>query len=341
MEFDLQRFADSGEQAASAELSSEITPVPQEEQPQEEIPEELGGLPEEYAREVMEQSKPAPVEEQPPAPQPAPEEKVSREDYQAVINEREQLKAQLAAYQIQQAQAQQQAQQPRPQAQQYQQSQRRLTPEDATKIKQAIAAEAMAITGMTADDVASLEYADDDDPRLDQWAQAKSIAQDRVYTAIRQYQSNRQAQAQQFLANHQAAVQEFNTFAQKAFAEPDCKDIQHFATNEFFEQLSPFEQKTLASAYIQVERQLASPSEIMCVKRYYEQARAAYRTRGAKKQPAPKPNQPAAQLPRADQLRGTTTTGDGSLSATDIEKMLEGDFTKLDPKQQRMMLGFS
>lgn len=342
MEFDLQRFAEDGEQTASSEPAPEITPEPQEEQTQE-IPEELSGLPEEYAREVMAQAQPA--EEEPPPetqstpqqPQPA-EEKISREDYQAVIKEREQLKAQLAAYQRQQAQVQAQ-QQPRQQPQQPPQP--TLTPEDAAKIKQAITAEAMAISGMTDDAVASLRYADDDDPRLDQWAQAKSIAQDRVYSAIRQYQANRQAQAQQFLANHQAAVQEFNTFTQKAFAEPDFKDIQHFAINEFFEQLTPFEQKTLASAYIQVERQLASPSEIMCVKRYYEQARAAYRTRGAKKTATPKQSQPTATLPRADQLRGTTTTGDGALSATDMEKMLEGDFTKIDKKTQDKLLGFN
>lgn len=338
MGFDLQRFADDGEQATSADPTPETTTS--EEQPQE-IPEELGGLPEEYAREVMEQSKPAPVEEQPSAPQPAPvEERVSREDYQAKVAEAEQLKAQLAAYQRQQAQAQQQ---PPPQQRQqpYQPPQPELTLEDSATIKQAITAEAMAISGMSNDDVASLAYADDDDPRLDLWSQAKIIAQDRVFSIIRQNKANRQAQARQFLENHQEGVQEYKAFAQKVVAEPDFEAVKNFATREFFEQLSPFERKTLASAYIQVEQQTASPSEIMCIKRYYEQARAAYRTRCAKKTSTSKQTQPTATLPRSDQLRGTTSTGDGVLSATDIEKMLEGDFTKLDPKQQRMMLGFN
>jgi len=343
MEFDLQRFAEDAAPANdSADTQTETADAAQDSAP-EPIPEELGGLPEEYAREVMEQSKPA--EENSTLEQPAPAEQ-PRDDYQAIIAERDQLKAQLAEYQRQQAQLQQQAQTQQPQQQrqpqpQYQPPQLQITPEVSAKIKTAIEAEAMALAGMSKDDVDSLNWADDDDPRLAQWNQAKDIAKDRIYTAIKQAQAARQQQAQQFLMNHQAAVQTYNEFAKKEFAEPDYKQIQQFATNEFFEQMPQNEQRILAQAYIRVEQQTASPAEMLAVKQYYERAKAAYRTRDAKKQTGPQPARQAANLPRADQLRGTISTGDVGLSSSDFEKLLKGDFTKIDEKTQKIMLGFS
>ena len=306
MEFDLQRFTEDGQPVADtpsepvAEISTENPAT--EEQP---LPEELNGIPEDIAREALaewEATKPQ-EEPQPETGQVPPEEKpITREDYQAKVKEAEQLRAQLAQYQQQATQTQ--AQQPR-QQRQFQPPQMRITPEVSARINEAIKAEAMALTGMSTDDVASLEYADNDDPRLAQWNQAKSIAQNRVYNAIQQAQVAQQRQAQQFYNNHLAATQTYNEFAQKEFAEPDFKEIQKFATNEFFEQLKPNEQQIIANSYLRVERQIASPAEMLVVKNYYERAKAAYRTRGAK-QTAPKQTQPAPQLPRSDQLKGAS-----------------------------------
>ena len=90
-------------------------------------------------------------------PETPPEsDTVSRSDYQAKVDEAESLKAQLAAYQQKQQVSPQQIQPP-PIG---------LTPEISAKINQAITAEAMNMVGFSADDVASLEYADNDDPRL-------------------------------------------------------------------------------------------------------------------------------------------------------------------------------
>lgn len=339
MEFDLQRFTEDGQPVADtpsepvAEISTENPAT--EEQP---LPEELNGIPEDIAREALaewEATKPQ-EEPQPETGQVPPEEKpITREDYQSKVKEAEQLKAQLAQYQQQATQTQ--AQQPRQQAQ-VQQPQFRLTPEVSARINEAIKAEAMALMGMSTDDVASLEYADNDDPRLAQWNQATSIAQNRVYNAIQQAQINQQHQARQFYNNHLAATQTYNEFAQKEFAEPDFKEIQKFATNEFFEQLKPNEQQIIANSYLRVERQIASPAEMLVVKNYYERAKAAYRTRGAKQNP---PKQPAPQLPRSDQLKGASGANDGQLSARDFEKLLEGDFTKLDEKTRKKLLGFN
>ena len=342
MKFDLQRFDDDN--AAQVE-SAESQPSQEEQEP---IPEELAGLPEKYAREAMAESE----ERQAAEPEPA-QPQFTREDYQAKVNEVEQLKAQLAEYQRQQAQAPQQAPQPvaqqpaqdgqyQPQqAPQYQPPPFKITPEISAKINEAIKAEAMQMTGFSEDDIASLDYADDDDPRLEQWSQAKSISQSRVLGAIQQMQQIQQARAQQFLNEHTAAINTYNEFAAKEFKEPDFKAIQNFATNDFFSQQPQSVQQIVANAYLRVERQTASPAEMLVVKNYYEQAKAAYRSSNRQKRTTTSRPRPAQQMPRVDQLNGLATPRDGELSAHDIEKLLEGDFTKLSPQQQRMMLGMT
>lgn len=351
IEFDIQRFADDGETTSDA--TPESAPESQAEE-QEPIPEELGGLPEDIARETMAEWEQSQTTQEAEPAQSEP--RITREDYQSKLAEIEQLRAQLAQYQQpqqpQQPQAppqqpQQPAQEPQlPQAQQVPQAQfqipqLKMTPELSKKISDAISAEAKAMTGFSDDDVASLDYADDDDPRLAQWAQAKNIAQSRVYTAIYQTQVAQQQQAQQFYNDHMAAVNTYNEFVKKEFAEPDFQAIQQFATNDFFNQLKPYEQAVIAQSYVRVERQIASPAEMMVVKDYYERAKAAYRSRSGRKR-ATQPRQTMApQLPRTDQLKGASTTSDGQLSTGDIERMLEGDFTKLTPQQQKALLGIS
>lgn len=342
-DFDIQRFTDEAETGEQAEVSTEQTDEPKP------IPEELSGLPEDIARETMaaweqsqaEQTEQGDIQPQQPTQQPAP---LSQSDYQAKLAQYEKLKAELSAYQPQLQQQPQQQSQPAPAPQvppQAQMPQLKITPEISKKISEAISAEAKAMTGFSDDDVASLDYADDDDPRLAQWAQAKNIAQSRVYTAIYQTQVAQQQEAQRFFNEHAAAVNLYNEFARKEFAEPDFQAIQKYATGEFFDGLSPLEQKTIADSYIRVERQLASPAEMLTVKNYYERAKAAYRARSGKVRHAQPNRRNAPQLPRSDQLKGSSTMNDGQLSTSDIERLLEGDFTKIPPNQQKILLGLS
>lgn len=345
VEFDLQRFdEESTEQSADAQPESSS-------EEQEPIPEELSGLPEDIARETMaqwEKSQPTPEEEpqkeneQPSEEKPKTEESIPYARFKEKVDEANQLKAQLAEYQrrLQEQQQPQQQTKPKQPSQQPQSPQFKITPEISAKINEAIKAEAMTLTGMSEDDVASLQYADDDDPRITQWQQARSIAQNRVYNAIQQEQADRQRQAQQSYNEHRAAIDIYNQFAQKEMAEPDFNAIQKFATTEFFEQLSPNEKQIVANSYLHIERQTASPAEMLVVKNYYERAKLAYRTRGAKTL-TPKPAQPTPRLPRSDNLKGSSGASDGQLSTHEIEKMLKGDFTKLDPKMQKMLLGLS
>ena len=180
-EFDLQLFAEESSEPQSA-------PETPSEESAEPLPEELSGLPEEYAREVLaeHEHQQTEVEEE---SSPTEERKtqtpstVPYDRFKEKVDEANRLKAQLADYQKRQQPQQQQ---------QYQPPQFRITPEISAKITQAIDAEAMTMTGFSQDDVASLEYADVDDPRLAQWAQAKSIASAEVFNAIRE---NRRLQA--------------------------------------------------------------------------------------------------------------------------------------------------
>ena len=333
-EFDLQRFDDDTEQTTTEEVSQETT----QEEP----------IPEEYAREVLAESKqnePPPESEEPPQPEQNTEPKPQTPNnipyarFKEKVDEVNSLKAQLAEYQRRQQAPQQQLPQP-PQQQQFQTPQFQITPEISKRINEAITAEAMALTGMSKDDVASLEYADDDDPRIAQWAQGKSIAQARVYNAIQQAQIAQQQQARQFLETHTAAINAYNAYAATAMAEPDFQSIQQFATNEFFEKLTPFEKQTIANSYLHVERQIASPAEVMNVMRFFEQAKTAFRSRNTKPSRNQRQQQ-APNLPRVDQLNGTATASDGQLSVSDVTRMLQGDMTKLDEKTRNKLLGFN
>lgn len=344
-EFDLQRFDDDGaDQGESAD-------VPQESGEEEPIPEELSGLPDDVARETLAEWKAsqsqADTQGAQEKPKPQTEESVPYARFKEKVDEANQLKAQLAEYQ-RRMQQQQQPAQPPPQQPQPQpvQPQMRITPEIAKKINDAIDAEAKLMCGLSKEELEDLEFADDDDPKLMQWKQSKELARGKVFAAIQQAQFEQRQQAQQFIAAHQAAAQFCNDYAQRELAtEPNVQAIQNFAANEFFEQLSPVEKRIVAESFVHVERQIASPTEMYTVKNYYERAKAAFlaRANGAKqqqKQPAQKAQQ-AAALPRSDQLKGTASTNSAQLSAADIEKLLERDFTTIDPKTQHTMLGLT
>ena len=338
-EFDLQRFDDeAADQGESAEVQ------PQESGEAEPLPEELNGLPEDIARETLAEWKATQAQE--PAaqetPRPQTEESVPYVRFKEKVDEANQLKAQLAEYQ--RLMQQQSVPQPPPPQPQPAPQQARITPEIAQKINAAITAEALAISNLTQKEVEELRFVDDDDAKLMQWNQAKAVAQDRVFTALREARINRQRQAQELFAAQQAAAAWCNDFAQKEMAtEPNIQAIQNFAANEFFEQLSPAEKPIIAASYGRVAQNIASPADMFTVKNYYERAKAAFlaRANGAKKPAQPQRPNPAANLPRSDQLKGGAEQTNGQLSATEIEKLLEGDFTKLDPKKQKILLGLS
>ena len=80
-------------------------------------------------------------------------------------------------------------------------------------------------------------------------------------------------------------------------AQPDFPDVVQFATNEFFEKQAPGVQFAVSDAYTRIQRNTASPQDILVVKNYFEKAQGAFR---AKNVPQPqkqttniKPTMPA------------------------------------------------
>ena len=317
-EFDLQRFDDEQAAGTSPETLAEETP----------IPEELGGLGEDYAREAMnewEETK----EDAPPEEVNVISNTVSREDYQAKLNEIEQLKAQLAQRQNQSA--------PQPaQSQAFQPPQMKITPESSTKLKEAVKAEAMNMTGFSEDDVASLDYADDDDPRLEQWAQAKRIAEYNVFRALNQTKIEQDNAARYFFNVQTEAKKYYDDFTAKAQSEKDYGKIVDFAAKEYLPTLSPLAQSTVGLAYQKVQRNMATPTEYMAVVNFYDAARNAYRSgRGRKNSYQNK----SAGLPRIDQISGGA--GKGEVTVGELEHMLDTtDFDKIPEAYRKKLLGY-
>lgn len=320
--FDLQRFDD--EQPLSQETQ-------QQQGEQMQIPEELEGIPEDIARDAMaewEESKPKSNDN----PAQPTQTTYSQEEYQTVVNEREQLKAQL-----QQQQQQQQQQRQTPQSKpSFEPPPIKITPEISAKITEVITEEAKTMTGFTDDDVASLDYADNDDPRLAQWAQAKNLAQDKIYRAIRDAQNLHTQRARQFYDEQTLAIQHYNEFTKKEMEDKDYPSIVQYATNDYFKTLTTIEQKALANAYFNVERNLASPVEMLYVQNYYTRAKAAYRSRNTSK---PTSQNQIVSMPRIDQIGGSAGTGE--ITVGELEKMLETtDFDKIPEPYQKRLLGY-
>jgi len=347
-EFDLQRFDDEAATEQSADTGEQQADTAE----QEALPEELNGLPEDIARETYNewkatQNAEAEQAEQPAQAQQKTEESVPYARFKEKVDEVNQLKAQLAEYQRRVQQQPPLA--PPPQMQPPQQPQVRITPEIAKKINDLVDSRAMSLSGLTAKEVEELDFVDDGDIKLEQWKQSKAIARDQIFNEIKQAQYRQlqqQQQAQRYLVTQQAAVKSYWDYSQKERETvSNFNDISNFAANEYFNEQSPAIKDLIATSYFHAEQRIATPAEIFVVQKYYEQAKAAFNARAgsAKRQVQTQAQraQQAANLPRTDRLKGASAMSDGQLSEADIEKLLQGDFTKIDPKTQRMMLGLT
>lgn len=362
MGFDIQKFADEdAAEGAAAEQDAAQGGEPSQEQ--EEIPAELEGLPEDIAREAMaeanaegQDAQPAQEAQQetqiPPETIPYPRFKQEVDKGASKDEEIARLKAEIESMRRQAAQPAQATPQGRPEAAaqgqplaQKQGQSPALTKETAQLVSQAIHKQAMQMAGMTAEDLDSLEYMDESDPRKQQWEFAQEMAKNQVFGRIRDAWVAQQQQAQQFLARHQRSVEDFNAFAQQQKGEPDFAQLQEYAREEYYGSLPQQEKEIIAEAYARVERNVASPQEIYLIKKYFEEAKAAYRSqhpvaasaaRGGRK--AAKAEQ-AKTFPRASQIQGAGGAGNG-VTVASLEKMLdEMPIDQIDPKFIKMLQG--
>jgi hypothetical protein len=359
--FDLQMFAEDEASVDTVDTEVAADEAGEQEEEKEPIPEELGGLPEEAAREVMAEVEEGEQEEDTGEVSKAEEESIVKKEaipyarFKQKVDESNALKAELENYRAkygelnapQPAQpAPQQTQQPH-QMQQVQYQPRpqemppiNLTPEVVKQIDELKKQEALRMTGLSQEDLDGMEYMEETDPRKQQYQFALKMAESNIVNRIQQVRVEQARQAEEFLAAHNASVQDYNAFAQKEMAAPDFQSVMKYATEDYFETKNPVEQQAIANAYVRVERNTASPAEVVLIKNYFTEAKNAFhgRSKASKKDPMTKAKQ-AASFPRSQQVEGTSDNDPGVSVAT-LEKMLtEKTWDEIDPKWQKVLMG--
>ncbi|WP_303104108.1 hypothetical protein [uncultured Mitsuokella sp.] len=342
----------------------------EEQQEQKEaIPDELAGLSEDTAREIMQkaeqnESTEDEGEEQDEAPDeshaeqdsdnkpvetaPLPNAKIPYARFKQEVDKRRQLEERLAALEAQQKQAQppagnvQQAQQaPTPEVQQPPAPQLRFTPDVQKAFDATVDKQAMTMTGLSKEDVDAMEYMDDNDPRKTQYQTARKYAEVAIMQQIYAAQQEQQRRAKVFLDNHRKNIEVYNTFAQQEMQDPDFEQIKNYAKNEFFESLPESQQPVIVGAYTRIERQTANDADIMLIQNYFNNAKAAYRknnpVQAASKNTTKQKMKQAVSMPRAGQVNGTSGYS-GAVTGETLAEMMRttpwGDI----PEQYRNMI---
>ena len=275
----------------------------------------------------------------------APSQKIPYVRFKQELDKKKELEAQVKALSAQmealKAQPQQPALPPMQPAQAGMQ-QPRITPEATRQLNAIVQAQALQLTGFSKEDVDALSYMDDDDPRREQWKTALDVARTQVIDGVYKMQQQRAAYAKHFMQVHNASVADYNAFAAKEMQEPDYPQVLQYAINEYFTNgISKAEQPAIAAAYQRIERNLASPGDIALVKRYFSDAKAAWKAAHAAATPKSQPLTKAAQaeqFPRAGKVQGAADTG-GNISAATLDKMLaEKNWEDIPDKYKRMLL---
>ena len=220
-----------------------------------------------------------------------------------------------------------------------------LNDDIAAKIQQAIDSEAMKLSGVTAEEIAGFKYLDDDDKRKQTWETARRMAQNNVMQNIAMARQQQMEQSRRVIAQHNQAVLDYNSFAQKEFKDPEYKNIMQYATNEYFEkETGQTEQGVIAAAYSRIEHNTASPQDIALIKRYYTDAKNSYMARygksnSNKKNVLDKVKQGKA-FPRSATIDGAGTDT-GGVTIETLSKMLEDKpFDEIPKEYQEMLLGY-
>ena len=368
-EFDLQRFAEE-EAQESAEAQEAATEEPQaEEEAKEPIPDELAGIPEDIARDTMAKAQAESEEEgeeeerevtdvQDTVTKPVdtplkqPNQKIPYARFKQQVDKTNELEEQLKRYQQRfgdiNAQPQQTAhptqQTPTPQAQQPQaRPPFQLTDKDMELISQAAQEGALQMTGMTKDDLDEFEYSDDDDPKKQRYQMALGIAKNNIVTGLQRAAQQQQAANAQFMAIHNASVADFNNFVQKESSAQDFADVQNYAINEYFDALPPAVKPVIAGSWERIQRNVASPAEILAVKNYFQQAKASYHSKHPQRRRSAgavtSKMKQAAAMPRAGQVDGSTGNDEAVTNETLARMLREKKWEDIPDSYKNLMLG--
>lgn len=349
-EFDLQLFAD--EESETVEVT---------------IPDELAGISEDVAREIMTEadySEDAEVETEVEEEVKedtiiveannennteesedseivkTPSQNIPYKRFKEVVDKRNDLEKQLEAYKARFGDVnapEPQKVEPTPEPVQKPAT---INDDAVQQIEAAIKAEAMAITGFTADDVDALEYEDEGSSKTARWGVALSMARNKVYTAIAQAQQKQERMARELLDKHNASVASFNQFYMEQKAEADFNEVQQYAINDYFSALGDDDKRIIAEANARYTRGTCSEQDLYCLKRYFTDAKNAYRAKTGKKGGNAKKTiskiEQASKFPRVNSIDGTTTNGAVTISA--LEDMLTNKRWDEIPKEYQDIL---
>ena len=344
MLFDIQMFADEETKDYGDILDGNIGAAKEDLPP---IPEELTGIPEDIARDVMKKAAefsnaPKPAEEKllENKTDDAEETAVPYKRFKDIIDQKNELTQQIAAYRERfgdissQAPTQNQSTKEIPI-----QNTPQFNAEVIKQIDDAITQRAMAISGLSKEDVDSIDYFEDNDPRIGIWNHAKKLSEASVYNdIITNHIAQQQAlQRMQYLQNQ--SVNDYNNYVAQKQATENFDAVRQFATGEFFDAQSPIDKEVITDAFARVRQNQAFPADMMIVRDYFNRAENAFANRGTMPSNQSHQSKPQAQFPRTNQLKGMAGNG-GGVTQSQLADMLQNrKWSEIPPIYQKMLLG--
>lgn len=326
--FDLQRFADD-----------------------KAIPEELAGVSEDVARNIMAQAaQPAAQSNNTVDANDPNDVKVSYSRFKETLDQKADIERQLAAYREKfgdlnaqpQAAPQQSYQQPQGyQPQQPQQPQQQPPPvqnlnEDIIKnFEDAINYGAKQLSGFSDEQVEELDYLDDDDPRLKRWRFAKKIAESAVYNNFISEQIAHQQEMQRRALMQNQSVNAFNDYVARQQADKNFNAIRQFATTDYYNSLNDVDKMAISDAQYRIANNMAVPTDFMAIRDFYSSAKAAYDSR---RPTLPLKNNTAPQFPRTDKVNGVSGGGGGINEAALAEMLRTVPWSQIPQEYKNLLL---
>lgn len=222
-----------------------------------------------------------------------------------------------------------------------------INAEVTKQLNEVILQETMKITGMSKDDVEALEYMDDDDTRKQTWNTAKRFAEQSIYAKVQDARNRQLAESRRVIAAQNENVLRFNAFAEEQMQDKNFQQIQDFAINDFFSAQDKGDQSVIAAAYARIQNDAGSPSDTMIIKKYFIDAKNEFYKRhgGNNAATTKKQNNTSNKIrqgqsfPRSGGIEGAGSEP-GAVTAETLEQMLETmPFNEIPKEYQNILLG--
>ncbi len=239
------------------------------------------------------------------------------------LNSQPQQNFQPATQNIPQQNFQQQTFQQPAENQVQQPPQKFFSVEDAKQIDDAIKKTAMQLTGFSEEDVDSIDYLEDDDPKIGLWNHAKELAKIATYNQIVAAQMAQAQEEQRRQALMAQSVNEFQNYRQQQTQAAEYEALRNFARTEFFNSQSPVAQEVIREADWRLQNNLATPADYQTIQNFFNMAKYAYDAKNSAQTPAPKPAQKKSnpQFPRTNKINGVPGSG-GGVTASSLAEMV-------------------